>query len=180
MKHELWHGLYIYFRRGDTIYQLRREIPEIYWKRGSNRILDEPHLLMYSAFSRSHWDSPGVSGIVAGEIGDDELIVGVKRELSAERVAAWPTLERYINTLLFRSWSDRPTVAKVAFGSYQSYLDRLARFYNERRLAYLTAMTNHDKKRMRAIVTDCKQVFGSMWHDRRSRLVNDPEVWGWR
>ena len=165
VKGELWHGVSLYLRNGDTAYQLRTEIPDIYWRRGSYRLTGEPHLALFRVFTEGHWDSPGRGGLVSERFSDDSLLQGVKRELASERCAAWPTLEAQIDTLLVRTWAS---------------LDRLTRFYNERRLAFRVARANGDEKRMRSVFTDVKAVFGPMPRDRRSSLVNDPEVWSCR
>jgi len=177
MKHDLWHGVSLYLRNGDLIYQLRTEIPDMYWKRGGYRLTAEPHLSIAKAFADGQWDSPGRSGIVSDKFSDDLLLQCVKRELSAERVSAWPTVESYIDTLLVRTWGEKFVMQKLALGYYKTFLERLTRFYNERHLAYRIARENGDEKRMRTIFTDVKTVFGAMSRDRRSTLVYDPEVW---
>jgi hypothetical protein len=177
VNNELWHGVVLYLRHGDTIYQLRTEIPDMYWKRGGYRLTDEPHLGIYRRFSESQWDSPGYFGIVSEEYSDDYLIQCVKRELSAERISSWPMVESYIDTLLVRTWSEKPVTRRITFAHYKIFLERLQRFYNERHLAFKVARENGDEKRMRAVFTDVKTVFGVMARDRRSSLVYDPEVW---
>jgi len=177
MTHELWHGVSIYLRNGDQIYQLRTEIPDMYWKRGGYRLTGEPHLAICRAFSESQWDSPGRADIVSEKFSDDNLLQCVKRELAVERVSSWPIVEKYIDTLLVRTWGQKPVMQKLAVSHYKTFLDRLTRFYTERHLAYKIARANGDEKRMRSIFTDVKTVFGTMSRDRRSTLVYDPEVW---
>jgi hypothetical protein len=149
----------------------------MYWKRGGYRLTGEPHLGIYKIFSESQWDSPGYFGIVSEEYSDDYLIQCVKRELSAERISSWPMVESYIDTLLVRTWSEKPVTRRITFAHYKIFLERLQRFYNERHLAFKVARENGDEKRMRAVFTDVKTVFGVMARDRRSSLVYDPEVW---
>jgi hypothetical protein len=180
VKGELWHGVSLYLRHGDWIYQLRTEIPDIYWRRGGYRLTGEPHLAIFKIFSDGHWDSPGRGGLVSEKFSDDFLLQSVKRELSSERSSAWPTVESQIDTLLVRTWGEKPVMQKMAQSYYRSFLDQLTRFYNERRLAFKTARANGDEKRMRSVFTDVKAVFGPMLRDRRSSLVNDPEVWSCR
>lgn len=175
--HELWHGVMLYMRRGDLVYRLRTEIPDVYWKRGGYRVSGEPHIAICRAFSSGFWDSPGRAGLIDRAIGDDDLLVLINRELSADRVAAWPTLIAYIDTLLVRSWGEKPTMQKVALSHYRTLLEKMNNLYNERQLAYRTARINRDVKRMRSIFNDCKAVFGPMKRDRRSVLINNPEVW---
>lgn len=177
VKGELWHGVSLYLRHGDRIYQLRTEIPDFYWRRGGYRLTGEPHLAIFRTFSEGHWDSPGRGGFVSEKFSDDSLLQSVKRELSSERSAAWPAVEAQIDTLLVRTWGEKPAMQRMALAHYRAFLDRLTRFYNERRLAFKTARANGDEKRMRSIFTDVKAVFGPMLRDRRSSLVNDPEVW---
>ena len=177
MRNELWHGVTLYLRNGDLIYQLRTEIPDMYWKRGGYRLTDEPHLAIFRVFSDSQWDSPGRIGMVEDEFTDDYLLQSIKRELSAERVSAWPMMEMGIDTLLIRTWGEKPVIQKMAMAHYRTFLDRLERFYNERRLAFTVACANGDEKRRKAVFGDVKTVFGAMPRDRRSTLVYDPEVW---
>lgn len=176
-QHELWHGVALCLRNGDWVYQLRTEIPDIYWKRGGYRLTGEPHLALFKRFSEGHWDSPGRGGVVSEKFSDDVLLQSVKRELASERSAAWPAVEAQIDTLLVRTWGEKPVMQKMALAHYRAFLDRLTRFYNERRLAFRTARANGDEKRMRTVFADVKAVFGPMARDRRSTLVYDPEVW---
>lgn len=180
VKGELWHGVSLYLRNGDAVYQLRTEIPDIYWRRGGYRLTGEPHLALFRVFTEGHWDSPGRGGVVSERFSDDCLLQSVKRELASERSAAWPALEAQIDTLLVRTWGEKPVMQKLAQEHYRAFLDRLTRFYNERRLAFRVARANGDEKRMRSVFTDVKAVFGPMLRDRRSSLVNDPEVWSCR
>ena len=177
VKNDLRHGVVLYLRNGDVIYRLRTELPDIYWKRGGYRLTGEPHLALYKAFSKAHWDSPGRAGLVSGRFSDDYLLQQVKRELAADRVSSWPAVERYLDTILVRSWSVKPVVRKMAMGYLAVFNDRLNHFYNERRFAFETAKSNRDEKRIRNVFTDVKTVFGAMPQDRRYMLVNDPEEW---
>lgn len=174
---ELWHGVLVYFRRGDYVYTHRREVPEIYWKRAGYRITGELHLALCYPFLSGHWDSPGRGAIVGDALDDNELLARVRRELAAERVAGWNTVATYIDTLLVRSWGEKPLVQQAAYELYRTFLERMTRLYNERRFAFETARQNRNEKRMRQIFRDCLMVFGSMPNDRRCSLVNNPEVW---
>ena len=174
---DLWRGVSLYFRKGDVIHLLRLEIPDIFWKIASRRVTKELHLNICSVFLNDHWDSPGRFETVDQKLSDDELISRIRRELSADRVAVWPDLAAYIDTLLMRSWGEKPRIQKEAQAFFATMQDRMTRFYNERELAYETARANGDDKRMNAIFTDCKAAFGSMPRDRRLTLVNNPEIW---
>lgn len=177
---DLWHGNCFYFRNGDRIHLLRSEIPDMFWKMAKRRITKELHLAIYETFSINNWDSPGMSGILDSKMSDDELIARIRRELSAERVSAWPDLAVYIDTLLVRSWGDKPSIQKEALFFFQQMQEHMVKFYQERELAYITASANRDDKRVRGIVKDCKDAFGKLPRDRRSMLVNNPEVWSCR
>lgn len=180
VNHELRHGVALYWRNGDMIYQLRTEIPDMYWKRGGYRLTGEPHLAVFSVFIERQWDSPGRAGVVSDEFSDDYLLKYIKRELAVERASSWKDVAMYIDTLLIRSWDEKPVMQKMAMSHYRTFLDRLERFYNERHLAFKIARANGDEKRMRTIFTDVKTIFGQMPRDRRSSLVFDPEVWACR
>lgn len=178
--HELWHGVVLYMRTGDRVYQLRTEIPDVYWRRGGYRLTDEPHLAMPMVFSKNHWESPGAAGLVDDKFSDDYLLQVVKGELAASRVAAWPIVESYVNTLLVRTWGEKPVLQKLALAHYKTLLEQMKRFYNERLLAFKVARENADDKKMKSVFIDAKTVFGAMPQDRRSTLVYDPEVWSCR
>lgn len=177
MRSELWHGVVLYLRNGDMIYQLRTEIPDVYWKRGGYRLTGEPHMGIYDAFSRNQWDSPGAAGLVGDEITNEQLLLFVRRELSAERVCSWPTVCAYIDTLLARNWSEHPMIRKMALSYHRTFMDKLENIYNERKLAFTTAKANANEKLMKSIFLDTIEVFGAMTRDRRSSLVYNPEVW---
>ena len=174
---ELWRGVGIYFRKGDTIHLLRLEVPDMFWRLAKRRVAKEPHMFIYGVFLGDHWDSPGLAGIVDRKFSDDDLLLRIKRELSAERVSAWPDLASYIDTLLVRSWGDQPRLQQEALSYYLAMQDRMYSFYHEREFAYQTARANRNEKRIRAIVADCKAAFSVLPRDRRSALVNNPEVW---
>lgn len=173
----MWHGAVMYFRSGDAVYVIRNETREEFWKRAGYRCTGEPHTAFFKTFLVSHWDSPGAAGLVDSEIGDDELLSRVKRELAADRVATWPAVQSYIDTLLVRSWGVKPNIQRVALQHLETLQERMSRFYNERQLAYFTARENGQDKRMKSIFIDCKTAFGALKRDRRSSLVNNPEVW---
>jgi len=173
----LWRGNCIYFRKGDRIHLLRLEIPDLYWNIAKVRVSEELHLGIYEVFSRDYWDSPGTAGIVDDKFSDDDLISRVKHEFSAERVAAWPDIAAYIDTLLVRSWGDKPRIQKEAMSFYLLLQEQMSKFYREREFAFATARANGDDKRMKSIRDDCKTAFGLFPRDRRRALINNPEVW---
>lgn len=177
MKHELWRGHMMFMRNGDFVYQLRTEIPDLHWKRAKHRLEVDPCLGVFAAFTAARWDSPGMVALVDVRFSDDYLLHYINKELSAERVANWLTVEKYLDAILIRSWGIKPIIQKSAMTSYRSFLERLGRFYNERELALGTAMANRDEKKVKSIFLDAKSVFGAMYRDRRSTLVNNPEVW---
>ena len=180
IKNEFWHGMVLYLRNGDMIYELRTEIPDVYWRRGSYRLTDEPHLGIYRRFAVGYWDSPGRVGLVSDSFSDDYLLMSIKRELLADRASSWPIVESYLDTILVRSWGVKPHIQKKAQAYYRDFLEKIQRLYNERELAFSTAKANGDDKRMREIFYDVQAVFGIMKRDRRSVLVQDPEVWSCR
>lgn len=177
---ELWHGNCFYFRKGDRIHLLRLEIPDLFWNLAKRRVTKDLHLGIYATFSESHWDSPGASGLLDSKLSDDELIGRIKRELSAERVGSWPDLAAYIDTLLVRSWGDKPRIQREAMSFFMQMQDRMKTFYCEREFALNVARANGDEKRMKSILADCKSAFGALARDRRSTMVNNPEVWSCR
>ena len=177
---ELWHGSCVYFRRGDEINILVLEIPDMFWKIAGRRVAKELHMGIYATFSDSQWDSPGRSGLVDTKMTDDEMIMRVRHDLSGNSVAMWPSISACIDTLLVRSWGDKPRIQKEALAFRDSLLEQMVLFYREREHAFATARANRDERRMKAILKDCKSAFAPLPRDRRHTLVNNPEVWSCR
>ena len=174
--HVMWRGVCYRFRNGDTVYSLCDEIPEKFWKRGEMRLRYHPFCGLYGSFLKKQWDSPGKEGLFQG-VSEGELLARVRRELSVELPADWATVEKRIDTLLSLTWGKNTENARSARECREALLSRKTRYYNERVLAYETALANGDAKAMRSIFSDCLHVFGASKRDRRYYLVNDPEVW---
>lgn len=172
--HEIWRGVMICFRCGDTLFSLEREIPEKYWRRGADRLRRYCDLGLFSAFGENYWESPGEAELPMAWSLDrlGEEIAGV---LVAERAGLWRNVEKWIDAYLAKSWGN-PAQRETGM----SYLRRLREFrnsfYNGKLNAYDTARRNDDIKRQRRILQDCKTIFDNP-ADRRYFMVNSSEEW---
>lgn len=172
---KLWHGVVIYFRRGDTAYVLRREIPEFYWVRGGKRLLDDPNIAVYSNFIDSYWESPGLSSLPIDQSIDD-LMYEIRASLAKERASDWRFVKLYIGAVLVKTWRTDPKTRDVAMGCLRQFREVLRVHYWKNYNAYRTAKSNRDDKRMLKYKLDANAVF----NDRSERyyyLIGNGEVW---
>ena len=172
----LWRGVAYRLRHGFAVYSFRTEVPETFWRRAGYRLRNAPFVGLYQAFIASQWDSPGKRGLVEGR-SEDELVLFVRHELTAEGQRTWPLLEKCIDTLLAMTWGKETPNAKSAHEFLDAFLARKSDFYNERSLAYESARLDGDEKRMARVFVDCNEMFSLLKRDRRYYQVNDPEVW---
>ena len=171
----IWHGWAHYFRSGDTVYLLRREIPEFYWERGGNRIRLDPNLAIYATFSDAYWESPGDEKL-PGKESTGELMGNVSEFLARERASDWRFVRRNIDAVLARTWRTDSKMREKAESALRQYRDILRIFYNGKYNAFLTAKDNREEKKMGRIRQDAKAVFDDP-DERYYYLVNNGEVW---
>ena len=172
---KLWHGVAHYFRSGDTVYLLRREIPEFYWVRGGYRIKADPNIAVYGLFSEGYWESPGEKELL-GELSTYELMDEIRKFLSKERAADWRLVRRNIDTVLARTWRTDPKTRELAESCLRQFREVLRVYYNGKYNAFLTAKDNREEKKMRFIRQDVQIVFDQP-DERYYFLVNNGEVW---
>ena len=172
---KLWHGWAHYFRSGDTVYLLRREIPEFYWKRGGYRIKTDPNIAIYATFSESYWESPGDEKL-PGKESTGELMDEIREALAKERAADWKFIRRDIDAVLARTWRTDQKTRELAESCLRQYRDVLRVYYNGKYNAFLTAKDNREEKKMRKIRLDAQAVF-DVPDERYYFLVNNGEVW---
>ena len=172
----LWRGMAYRLRSGSSVYSFRTEVPETFWRRAGYKIKGSPFVGLYGLFINEQWDSPGRAGFVTGR-SEDELVVFIRHELTAEGQRTWPLLEKSIDTLVAMTWGKETPNAKSAREFLDAFLSRKTRFYNERSLAYETSRLGGDDRRTRRILEDCRDMFAMLRRDRRYNKVNDPEVW---
>ena len=172
----LWRGFAHRLRSGSTVYTFRTEVPEVYWRRAWPRLKGVPFVGIYRVFIDGQWDSPGKDGFLPARA-EDDLVVSIRHELTADGQRTWLTLEKMIDTLLAMTWGKTTPNAKTARKYLDAFLARKESFYNERALAYESARLNGDEKGMRRIFEDCRDMFSILKHDRYYYLVNNPEVW---
>ena len=172
---ELWHGVLIYFRRGDTAYVHRREIPERYWVRGSYRILQDPNLAVYANFTDSYWESPGLDDLpMQREV--SSMLDSVADVLSKERASDWRVAKRELDAILVRTWRADAKARERAEGYLRQFREVLRTFYYGKYNAYQTARENRNDKRMERFRSDVKMVFQDP-DERYYHLVGNGEVW---
>lgn len=171
----LWHGVLIYFRSGDTVYVLRREIPELYWERGAYRIRADPNLAIYSTFIDSYWESPGMANLPIDRSTSD-LMASIRTILSKERASDWPFLKRELDATLVKTWRDDPKTRDLAQSCLRQFREVLRVYYYGKYNAYMNAKDNHDVRRMNRVRLDCQMVFDNP-DERYYFLVGNPEVW---
>lgn len=171
----IWRGIVLYLRSGDTAYVLRREIPEIHWKRGVGQLTADPNLGIFARYSETYWESPGTAEIPL-EWSNGELYRSISESLNADRSGIWGKVAVWIDALLVKSWSSDVDMRNLA-------LERLAQlrkyqedFYNGKLNAFEVAKMDDRGKKMLEIRQDVKSVFDRPT-DRRYFKLGDSRVW---
>lgn len=171
----LWHGVLLYFRKGDTVFIHRREIPESYWVRGGYRIEQDPNIAIYSNFIDSYWESPGLEGLPVDRK-TSELMESVRGLLAKERASDWRYAKKEIDAVLVKTWRIDPKARDLAEGCLRQFRDILRTYYYSKYNAFDTARENRDEKRMSRIRRDAAMVFDDP-DERYYHLVANGEVW---
>ena len=172
----MWHGVAIYFRKGDTVYLHRREIPEFYWARGGNRIASfDPNIAIYAEFINSYWESPGVEGLPVDR-SIPELMASIRSVLAKERASDWRFLKKDIDAVLVRTWQTDPKTRDLAEGCLRQFREVLRVYYYGKYNAFKAAQANRDDKRMRRFRQDAAMVFDDP-DERYYHLIGNAEVW---
>ena len=172
---ELWHGVMIYFRRGDTAYVHRREIPERYWVRGSYRILQDPNIAVYSNFIDSYWESPGLADLPMDRT-VPSMMASIENVLSKERASDWPFARKEIDAVLVKTWRTDGKVRERAESCLRQFRELLRTFYYGKYNAYQTAKDNGNDKRMARFRADVSMVFQDP-NERFYHLVSNGGIW---
>lgn len=172
---EVWHGIAIYFRCGDTVYLHRREIPEQFWTRGGARLRLDPNIAVYSTFSESYWESPGKKYLDC-ESSIADLTQVVRSMLARERANDWRFARRVIDSVLARTWCDDVKACDIAKGYLRQYREILRVFYWQKYNAYWTAKSNRNDRRALAFRKDAEMVFDNP-SERYYHLIGNMEVW---
>lgn len=172
---DVWHGVAIYFRCGDAVYTLRREIPEFYWARGGYRLLADPNLAVYSNFIDSYWESPGVDSLPV-EKNASELMDSVRASLSKERASDWRFVKKNLDAVLVKTWRSDPKTCDLARGCLRQFREVLSVYYWQKFNAYKNAMDNRQEKRALRFRQDAEMVFDDP-SERYYYLIGNSEVW---
>ena len=171
----LWHGVLIYFRKGDTVFVHRREIPEFYWVRGGYRIEQDPNIAIYSNFIDSYWESPGLKDLPL-ERKPAELMESIREVLSKERANDWRFAKKDIDAVLVKTWRADPKTRNLAMGCLRQFREVLRTYYYGKYNAFDAAKENRDEKRMARIRKDAAMIFDDP-DERYYHLVGNGEVW---
>ncbi len=171
----MWHGVLIYFRKGDTAFVHRREIPEFYWVRGGYRIEQDPNIALHSNFIDSYWESPGLDGLPMGRNTSD-LIDSVRGILSKERASDWRYAKKEIDAILVKSWRTDPKSRGIAEGCLRQFREVLRTYYYGKYNAFIVKKENHDERGMARLRRDAAMVFDDP-EERYYHLVGNGEVW---
>ena len=177
---KVWHGCAIYLRLGDSVYLLRREIPEELWDRGGYRLKADPNLAVYANFASAYWESPG-ENLMPVDRKTSDLMEEVRSALGKERAADWRFVRRDIDALLARSWRTDHKTRDLAMSFLRQFRDRMAHFYWKEYNALQVAKETAERepkmaRRMLCIRQDVQMIFDSDM-ERYFFLARDPEVW---
>lgn len=171
----LWHGVLVYFRRGDKAFIHRREIPESCWVRGGYRIELDPNIAIYSNFIDSYWESPGLGGLPKDRK-TPELMESVRGILAKERASDWRYAKKEIDAILVKTWRTDPKSRDLAMGCLREFREILRTYYYGKYNAFDAAKENRDEKRMAKLRKDVAMVFDDP-DERYFHLVANGEVW---
>ncbi|MBO7482722.1 MAG: hypothetical protein J6U17_02395 [Kiritimatiellae bacterium] len=172
---EVWHGVAIYFRRGDTVYLHRREIPDRFWVRGGYRILNDPNLAVYANFSDNYWESPGADAMPQDRSKTD-LLAEVRAALERSRASDWRFVKGDLDALLAASWRGDSRTREAAESCLRQFRENLRVFYWQKYNAYMNAKDNQDERRMYRFRKDAEMVFDNK-DERYYFLIASGEVW---
>lgn len=172
---ELWHGVAMYFRRGDTAYVLRREIPERHWPRGGYRLLKDPNIAVYANFSDGYWESPGEGSMPKGRT-NAELLAEVRAALNRNRASDWSFVRGDLDALLAASWRDDAATREAAADCLRQFRETLRVFYWQKYNAYVNARDNQQDKKALRFRKDAEMVFRNR-DERYYFLIANGEVW---
>lgn len=173
---QVWQGIGIYFRCGDTVYLLRREMPETFWARGGYYLKIDSNLAIYKRFTEAYWESPGLSSLQMTDATVDELIRSSRNSLGKNRPSEWISVRQAIDSVLVRSWDKNPDVRYRAMELLSQFREKLSVFYYQEYNAFQTAKDNRDEKKMGRILQDVKSIFSNR-DERYFSLVGNGEVW---
>ena len=174
-----WHGVVIYFRDGDMVYALRREMPERFWLRGEWITGFNPNMVVYGKFNLDRWESPGREKLKI-RLSVKELIADARSMLAAHRISNWEELGMTIDTLMVKTWESRGEDREIARKLLTEFRKRKDVQYKIMLNSFENFRQNGDSAGMSRIFAECQAVFGSDTGDRRYSIFNNPEIWSCR
>ncbi|MBQ7190304.1 MAG: FHA domain-containing protein [Kiritimatiellae bacterium] len=173
---KMWHGIGIYFRCGDVVYSLLREIPETFWARGGYYFKIDSNLAIYKRFTEEYWESPGFTSVLPDKP-VDELFASIRNSFAKERPSDWRVVVgQSIDSILMKNWNGDANIRDRAKEFLAQFREKLQVFYYKEYNAYQTAKTNRDEKKMGEIRQDVKSIFDNQG-ERYYFLIGNGEVW---
>ena len=174
-----WHGVVIYFRNGDMVYVLRREMPERFWLRGEWITGFNPNMAVYGRFNLDRWESPGREKLKI-RLPVKELIADARSMLAAHRISNWEELGKTIDTLMVKTWESKGEEREIARKLLTEFRKRKDVQYKIMLNSFENFRQNGDSAGMSRVFAECQAVFGNDAGDRRYSIFNNPEIWSCR
>jgi hypothetical protein len=174
-----WHGVVIYFRDGDMVYALRREMPERFWLRGEWITGFNPNMAVYGKFNLDRWESPGRERLKI-RLPVKELIADARSMLAAHRISNWEELGKTIDTLMVKTWESKGEDREIARKLLTEFRKRKDVQYKIMLNSFENFRQNGDSAGMSRVFAECQAVFGNDAGDRRYSIFNNPEIWSCR
>ena len=174
-----WHGVVIYFRDGDMVYVLRREMPERFWIRGEWITGFNPNMVVYGRFNLDRWESPGRERLKI-RLPVKELIADARSMLAAHRISNWEELGKTIDTLMVKTWESKGEDREIARKLLTEFRKRKDAQYKIMLNSFENFRQNGDSAGMSRVFAECQAVFGNDAGDRRYSIFNNPEIWSCR
>lgn len=172
---QVWHGVGIYFRCGDTVYLLRREMPDSFWARGGYYLKIDSNLAIYKRYTDDYWESPGAARSLSSKP-VEELSAAIRNSLDKDRPNDWRFVKKDIDSILVRSWRTDPNVRYRTLELLSRFREKQRVFYYQQYYAFQTEKENREDKKMIRIRQDAKIIFDNP-DERYYFLIANGEVW---
>lgn len=161
-----WHGVLIFFRNGDTVYRLLREIPDGDWERGKWLLRDDPNLALYTTFLNDQWESPGEKALFLDQK-RETLRQAIDGRLLRNNPSEWERTGHEIDTLVVMSWNAAPEAREEAHLLLKKFRSQSDVFYRE----------NAHQRRVEGGVPSAAKGAYHNERDNRWFKVNSDKVW---
>lgn len=174
-----WHGILLIVRDGDTVFSLRREIPESEWPRGSFLLHTDPNIRPLRQFSENRWESPGAVGLVSNE-SFEVMLNAVNNALAQKEMRNWFETKRRLDAMASMTWrgnTDNRGITQKLLAKFRQKQD--AKFA-KCKFDYDLAKANGGQpglSGMKSANEVCRLLFGRDETDRRSEIIGVLEDW---